>query len=160
MKIAVQFSNPFVLIFLIGTIVSFILNHFLEFIDYKARCKNGGKLPEEIKDIPAAVETFDTEKLSKICQYENAKYFQFIPSSLCSLVLDLLLILFGFYPFIFNIICNWVCGSADIMPATIGKSFLCFFLFTILSGLPNELLSIPFSLYREFHTEKTLYNII
>ena len=154
MKIAVQFSNPFVLIFLIGTMVSFILNHFLEFIDYKARCKNDGKLPEEIKDIPVAVETFDTEKLSKICQYENAKYFQFIPSSFCSLILDLLLILFGFYPFVFNIICNWVCGSADIMPTTIGKSFLCFFLFTILSGLPNELLSIPFSLYREFHTEK------
>ena len=51
MKIAIQFSNPFVLIFLIGTAVSLLINHFLEFVDYKARCKKGGSLPEEIKNL-------------------------------------------------------------------------------------------------------------
>lgn len=150
MKIAVQFSNPFVLIFLIGTIVSFLINHFFEFVDYKARCKNGGRLPEEIKSVPGAAELFDTEKLAKICQYENAKYFQYIPSSVCTMVLELLLVIFGFYPFIFESVCTWL-GE---MPQTVGKSFICFLLFIILSSIPASIISIPFDLYREFHTEK------
>ena len=150
MKTAVQFSNPFVLIFLIGTVVSLLINHFLEFVDYKARCKNGGRLPEEIKAVPEAAELFDTEKLSKICQYENAKYFQYIHSSVCTMVLELLLVIFGFYPFIFESVCNWLGG----MPQTVGKSFICFLLFMILSSIPASIISIPFDLYREFHTEK------
>ena len=150
MKIAIQFSNPFVLIFLIGTAVSLLINHFLEFVDYKARCKKGGSLPEEIKSVPGAAELFDTEKLAKICKYENAKYFQFIPSSLCSFILDILLILFGFYPYIYSSVCSWIGG----IPQTVGKCFICFLLFTALSSIPNTILSIPFSLYREFHTEK------
>lgn len=150
MKTAVQFSNPFVLIFLIGTIVSFLLNHFLEFVDYKARCKNGGTLPDEIKSVPGAAELFDMEKLSKICQYENAKYFQYIPSSLCVIILEILLVIFGFYPFIFNTVCNWIGG----IPQTVGKCFICFLLFTALSSIPSGIISIPFNLYREFHTEK------
>ena len=101
MNIAINFSNPFVLIFLIGTIASFFIHHFLEFIDYKARKKNGGTLPKELQEIPAA-NVFDQEKLKKISEYENAKYFAWIHSSVCNLVLDFALILFGFYPFIFD----------------------------------------------------------
>lgn len=150
MKLSVELTNPFVLIFLIGTVLSFIINQYLEFIDYKARCKNGGNLPEQLKNIPLATETFDTEKLAKISKYENAKYFSYIPSSICSLVLTLLLILFGFYPWVFNTVCTWFGG----IPVSVGKCFLCFLLFTIISSIPDEILSIPFSLYREFHTEK------
>ncbi|MBE6360054.1 MAG: hypothetical protein E7059_01200, partial [Treponema bryantii] len=79
MNIVVNFSNPFVIIFFVGTILSFLINHFLEFIDYKARKTNGGKLPAELQDISLAVETFDTKKLKSICDYENAKYFLWIP---------------------------------------------------------------------------------
>lgn len=150
MKTAVQFSNPFVLIFLIGTVVSLLINHFLEFVDYKARCKNGGTLPDEIKTVPGAAELFDTEKLARICQYENAKYFQYIPSSVCTIILELLLVISGFYPFIFETVCNWIGG----MPQTVGKCFICFLLFTVLSSIPGSIFSIPFDLYREFHTEK------
>ena len=150
MKIAIQFSNPFVLIFLFGNAVSFLINQVLEFIDYKTRCRNGGTLPEQIKAIPSAVELFDTEKLTKICEYENAKYFQYIPSSLCSVLLDFVLVLFGFYPYIFNTVCSWIGG----IPQTVGKCFICFLLFTILSTIPGSIISIPFDLYREFHTEK------
>ncbi|MCQ2591756.1 MAG: M48 family metallopeptidase [Treponema sp.] len=146
----VQFTNPFVLIYLIGTGISFLLNHYLEFIDYRARCKNGGVLPKELADIPLAQATFDTEKLKKISDYENAKYFQWIPSSICSLVLDLCLIIFGFYPWLFTMITNFIGG----IPVTIGKSFVCFFLFMIFASIPDEILAIPFSLYREFKTEK------
>lgn len=148
MNIAINFSNPFVLIFLIGTIASFLIHHFLEFIDYKARKKNGGTLPKELQEIPAA-NVFDQEKLKKISEYENAKYFAWIPSSVCNLVLDFALILFGFYPFIFDKIC-----SISGFPSSIGSCFVCFFLFMIISSIPGEILSIPFSLYREFVVEK------
>ncbi len=148
MNIAINFSNPFVLIFLIGTIASFLIHHFLEFIDYKARKKNGGTLPKELQEIPAA-NVFDQEKLKKISEYENAKYFAWIPSSVCNLVLDFALIIFGFYPFIFDKIC-----LISSFPSSIGSCFVCFFLFMIISSIPGEILSIPFSLYREFVVEK------
>lgn len=148
MNIAINFSNPFVLIFLIGTIASFLIHHFLEFIDYKARKKNGGTLPKELQEIPAA-NVFDQEKLKKISEYENAKYFAWIPSSVCNLVLDFALIIFGFYPFVFDKICL-ISG----FPSSIGSCFVCFFLFMIISSIPGEILSIPFSLYREFVVEK------
>lgn len=148
MNIAINSSNPFVLIFLIGTIASFLIHHFLEFIDYKARKKNGGTLPKELQEIPAA-NVFDQEKLKKISEYENAKYFAWIPSSVCNLVLDFALIIFGFYPFIFDKICL-ISG----FPSSIGSCFVCFFSFMIISSIPGEILSIPFSLYREFVVEK------
>lgn len=148
MNIAINFSNPFVLIFLIGTIASFFIHHFLEYIDYKARKKNAGTLPDELKEIPAA-SVFDKEKLKKISEYENAKYFAWIPSSVCNLVLDFALILFGFYPFIFDKIC-----LLSGFPSSIGSCFVCFFLFMIISSIPGEILNIPFSLYREFVVEK------
>ena len=148
MNIVINFSNPFVLFFLIGTIASFLIHHFLEFIDYKARKKNGGTLPKELQEIPAA-NVFDQEKLKKISEYENAKYFAWIPSSVCNLVLDFALIIFGFYPFIFDKICL-ISG----FPSSIGSCFVCFFLFMIISSIPGEILSIPFSLYREFVVEK------
>jgi len=149
MKIAVQFTNPFVLIYLVGTVVSFLINQFLEFIDYRARVKNGGKIPEELADIPLAQQTFDTEKLAKISEYENAKYFAWIPSTICSFVLDLVLVILGFYPFVFELICGWV-G----FPGGIGSSFLLIALFLIFASIPGEILSLPFGLYREFHLEK------
>ena len=92
MSIKVDFGNPFVLVLLIGTLASFVLNQFMEYIDYKARLLNGGKVPEELADI-ASAKAFDTEKLAKICQYENAKYFVWIPSSILNLLLDLALVI-------------------------------------------------------------------
>lgn len=149
MNIVVDFKNPFVLIFVIGTFLSLFLNHFLEFIDYHARVKNGNRLPSELLEIPLARETFASEKLSKIAEYENAKYFAWIPSSICTFILDFLLIVFGFYPFVLQILTNWI-G----IPSTIGSSFCVFSLFSIISSLPNMILSIPFDLYEEFHVEK------
>jgi len=148
MKFAIQFTNPFVLIFIIGTVLSLAINQFLEFIDYKARVKNGGKLPDQLKDIPAA-SVFDEEKLKNICAYENAKYFAWIPSNLSSFILNMALILFGFYPWLFSVITGWV-G----FPTGIGNSFLNFLLFLILSSIPAEVLGVPFSLYRQFKLEK------
>jgi len=149
MSISVQYTNPFILIFLAGTVLSFIINQYLEFIDYKARVKNGGKIPEALADIPVAKEKFDEENLAKICKYENTKYFTWIPSSVCTLILDLCLVCFGFYPVVFNLVTGWF-G----FPAGVGSTFIVFALFLILSSLPGTILSLPFSLYREFVVEK------
>ena len=45
-------GNPFVIIFAAGTLVSFLINHVLEFVDWRARVKNGGKLPDELNGFP------------------------------------------------------------------------------------------------------------
>ena len=104
MNISVNLTNPFVLIFLCGTVATFLINHFLEFIDFRARAKNGGSIPEILQKIPLAAETFDTEKLKKISAYEDAKYFKWCVSSVFTIVLELALVIFGFYPFVFNFI--------------------------------------------------------
>lgn len=149
MTFSVNFSNPFVIIFLCGSLATFLINQFLEFIDYRARVKNGGKLPEILQKIPLSAQTFDGEKLKKICEYENAKYFAWIPSSICSLLLELALVVFGFYPFVLNFLTG-IFGQ----PSAITSTFTIFFLFMIIAGIPSSILGLPFSLYREFVVEK------
>lgn len=146
---SVNFSNPFVLIFLCGTVATFLINHFLEFIDFRARAKNGGSIPPVLQKIPLATETFDTEKLKNISAYEDAKYCKWCLSSVFNLVLDLSLVIFGFYPFVFY----FVCGITGF-PSEIGNCFCAFFLFMILTSVPSFIFEIPFSLYSEFVLEK------
>ena len=114
MNISVNLSNPFVLIFLCGTVATFLINHFLEFIDYRARAKNGGRIPDVLQKIPLAVETFDTEKLKNISAYEDAKYFKWCVSSFFTTALDLALVIFGFYSLVFNFICG-ITGFDEII---------------------------------------------
>ncbi|MBR5645384.1 MAG: M48 family metallopeptidase [Treponema sp.] len=149
MNISINLSNPFVLIFLCGTVATFLINHFLEFIDYRARVKNAGSIPEVLQKIPLAAQTFDSEKLKNISAYEDAKYFKFCVSSVFTTALDFALVLFGFYPFIFNFVCN-ITG----FPSTISNSFCAFFLFMLITAVPSFILAIPFSLYSEFVIEK------
>lgn len=149
MHISVNFTNPFVIIFFAGTILNFLINQILEFLDYRARKINGGTLPEQLKKIPVAQERFDTEKLKKICAYENAKYFLWIPSSICTILLTTALILFGFYPWCFDLICK-ITG----FPESFANSFLSFFLFLVITSIPESILSIPFNLYSQFKIEK------
>ena len=61
----IDYSNPFIIAFFVGTILSFLIEHLLEFIDWKARLKTGGKLPDELEEIPAA-SVFDKEKIKNI----------------------------------------------------------------------------------------------
>ena len=149
MNISVNLTHPFVLIFLCGIVATLLINHFLEFIDFRARAKNGGNIPEVLQKIPLAVETFDTEKLKNISAYEDAKYFKWCVSSVLTTALDLALVIFGFYPFAFN----FVCGLTGF-PSTIGNSFLAFLLFMLITAVPSFILAVPFSLYEEFVLEK------
>lgn len=148
MKLTADLRNIFIIVFLAGTTISFIINQILEAIDYKSRKKNGSVIPEILKKYPES-ELFDQAKLEKIGQYEDAKYFCWLPGSILKFILEVTLVLFGFYVFVFNLIVSWV-G----FPSTVGKTFLCFLLFTLLSSIPGEILDLPFSLYREFKLEK------
>lgn len=141
-------SNPFVIVFICGTVLSFLINHFLEFIDWRARVKNGGKLPEELKAIPES-SVFDEEKLAKISNYENAKYFFWIPRSFVDIALTLALVLTGFYPWLFMKVCL-ITG----FPNGYWSTYFCALLFLVLAALPESIIGIPFSLYKEFVIEK------
>ena len=140
----IDYSNPFIIAFFVGTILSFLIDHILEFIDWKARSENGGKLPDELEEIPAA-SVFDKEKLKNINDYKNQKYFFNIPSSIFHFALTLGLVATGFYPWIFSAICK-ITGEPNGYLST----FLCAVLFVIFQSIPGKILSIPFNLVHEF----------
>ncbi|MCF0241275.1 MAG: M48 family metallopeptidase [Treponema sp.] len=147
--ISVNLKNPFVLIFIVGTVFTFLINQFMEFVDFRARKKNGGKIPEVLKSVAGTEQIFTEEKLTKITSYENAKYKAWIPSSICKTLLLLALIIFGFYPWCFKVTCM-ITGE----PGGFWSLFFCYIVFSVISGIPEAILSIPFSLYNEFSIEK------
>ncbi len=149
MPFCVDFSNPFIIIFLCGSVLTYLINLFLEITDYSFRKQNNGRIPSQLKNIEGINEIFTEEKLTKISSYENAKFFLFIPSSLCNLLVNVALVVFGFYPFILNLITSFT-GISN----TIGTTFIAFFLFMILTSIPSEIVSSVFSIYREFVIEK------
>ena len=144
----VVFGNVFIIVFLAGSIITAVLSFVLEAIDYKARKRNGGILPEILKKYPESA-VLDEQKLAKITEYENAKFFAWIPRYTLSFILKICLVLFGFYVFVYNLVISWF-GE----PVSVGKTILCFMVFSILSNVPDTILSLPFDLHREFVLEK------
>ena len=132
-----DFSNIFVLIFLGGTVFSFLLDMILERIDFSFRKKHGREIPEILS------EQVDFQTLDKTCRYEDAKYNLWIPSIILEVLLSLYLVFCGFYPALFAWIWSWT-----------NNSFFAAMLFLILGGIPGALLSLPFALYSEFGIEK------
>ena len=141
-------SNPYIIVFIVGTVLSFIVDFFLDFSNWRHRKTHGGTLPEELKNIPAS-SVFDAEKLSKITGYKNEKYYLSLPFGILSFALTLSLVLSGFYPWIFNLVCR-LTGA----PNTWLNSWICAMLFSLLAGLPETLLMLPEGLIDEFKLEK------
>ncbi len=148
MHVAVDFSNVFVIIFLVGATVSFAITQILELIDYRSRKRNGGVVPEILGKYPES-EVLDQEKLRRITEYENAKYFSWLPQNILSFALKIVLVVFGYYVFLYNLVVSWF-GE----PTTVWGMIKCFFIFIMLADLPSSILDIPFSLYKEFKLEK------
>lgn len=101
----VDITNIFILIFIFGTVFSFLIRHLLAFLNYTAR-KNLSRHPmtetlPELFAYPAA-QSFNTEKLTTITRYKNALYRSWIPSSILSVTVSLALVLTGFYPWILD----------------------------------------------------------
>ena len=146
---SVDFSSPFVIIFIAGTVITFLIDNLLEFLDYRSRVKHGAKIPEVLKDVPYAEDFFSQEKLDKIVRYENTKYYWWIPENLVSILLTLILVIFGFYPIVFK----WSCAITGY-PHSFWSLFFCYLIFNVISDIPETIISLPFSLYREFSIEK------
>lgn len=133
-----NFSSPFVIIFLAGTILNFLLDNFLEFIDFKNRKNNGQKIPQELEG------SVKPETLAKTCLYEDAQYKLWIPENILRTLLSLVLICSGFYFWLLNFINSSITQN----------SFLILMLFTIFASIPGIILNLPFELYHEFVLEK------
>lgn len=132
-----DFSNIFVIIFIVGTVFSFLLEMLLERIDFSFRKKHGREIPEIVSS------HVDSDTLNKTCLYEDAKYRLWIPSSILETLLSFYLVFCGFYPVLIERIWTWT-----------DNSFFAAILFLILGGVPGALLSLPFALYSEFGIEK------
>ena len=132
-----NYSNPFVIIYIAGLVVSLVVNHWLEYIDYRFRKQHGIEIPPELAG------KIDTEQLKRICGYENAKYFFWIPENILITLLQAFLLLSGFYPWLF-----------DVLWQHFPNVFLTALLFFVIGSVPETLLSLPFELYEEFHIEK------
>lgn len=132
-----NFSNTFVILFLVGTGVHFVLNQVLEYVDYHARKLHGTQVPAELNGY------IDSERLTKTVAYENTKYFLWIPHNVLSLALTLVLVCSGYYVMVYE----WLWGATQNVYWTA-------LLFSLFASLPSSILDIPFELYDEFVVEK------
>ncbi|MCR5763976.1 MAG: M48 family metallopeptidase [Treponema sp.] len=132
-----HFKNIFVILFLTGTVFNFVVNELLEYIDYRHRVKVGCKVPKELFGY------MDSKLLKKTCEYENEKYFLFIPRHIAGFILTLVLVFSGFYVMLFNRLFY-----------NLENIYLALIIFFLLASLPASILSLPFELYGEFCIEK------
>ncbi|MCR5217801.1 M48 family metallopeptidase [Treponema sp.] len=127
----------FLYIFIAGAVLKFVTVQFLEYVDYKQRKLHGKEIPAELAG------HVDEAVLEKTCNYENEKYFFFIPKSFLFFFLKLLLVYVYFYQDVFALLWN---NSQN--------AYITIILFEILVSLPADILSIPFDIYSEFCLEK------
>lgn len=132
-----QFGNIFVILFIAGTVFSCLLQEGLEYIDFRARRKNGASVPTELFGY------MDSKLLKRTCAYEDDLYFLFIPKHVLGTILALVLVCSGFYVELFR-------RAWELT----GNAYLTAIIFSVLAGLPSSILDLPFSLYREFKIEK------
>ena len=132
-----DFTNIFFLLYLIGTLSDFLLDQILEAGNFIHRNKHGREIPPELEG------HIDEATLCKTVAYKNASYKLWVPRHILSTALNLVLVLCGFYPMIFNAIWKWT-----------GNVYLASLLFMLLASLPDTILDLPFSLVREFKIEK------
>lgn len=127
----------FLAIFVVASSVNFVLDEVLEYIDYRSRVKNGTKVPKELFGYA------DSKVLKRTVDYENEKYFLFIPRHVLSFALSLALVFSGYYVGIYN----WLFYRT-------GSVYLTALFFTFLVAVPEYLLSIPFDIKSTFTIEK------
>ncbi len=133
-----RLMNIFVIIFLAGTALDFIVNFVLEWIDYKFRQENGRKIPAEVESY------FDADTVEKTVLYENAIYSLWIPEVIITTALGIYLVLCGYYPFCLD----FAAGFAG------DNYYLVAIYFMLLAQIPAFILEIPFGYINEFSIEK------
>ncbi len=127
-------DNLFFSLWLFGDILSFLLGQIIAFSTYINKKKRA--------ELPSFARRFLDEKTEERSDEYYRARFRFGQISACiTFVFNLLLVLFGYYP--------WLYGLFDF-----SSSYIQSVLFLTLMGIPGMLLGIPFSLYREFVLEK------
>ncbi|MBP5358583.1 MAG: M48 family metallopeptidase [Treponema sp.] len=132
-----DYTNIFIIIFLLGTLSDFIIDQALEAGNFFYRRKHGTDIPAELEGL------VEKEKLEKTVAYKNARYFLWIPRITIKTVLSLVLLLSGFYVWLYMFFWNWT-----------GNFYLTVLLFSLVSSIPAAVIDLPFELYREFKIEK------
>ena len=128
-----DFANIFVILFFAGTLFDLLLNLILERLDYGSRKKNGMEISEELKPF------ITREKLELINKYEDTKYALWVPRCIFNTVVQLSLILHGFYPYVFNLLWN-----------TFSNIFVTAFLFQLIfSWIFSYIVDLPFKIIAE-----------
>ncbi len=130
-------GKAFLLVFILASSLSFLLEEALELLDFKSRKKNGGTVPKELFGY------VDSKLLKKTAAYEDENYRLSVPARILSFILSLVLVLSGYYVAVYR----------QLSLAT-GNIYLTAILFFLLASLPETLLSIPFAFKREFDIER------
>ena len=132
-----QFSNLFVILYCVGTALSFALHNALESIQYAFRKKYG-------RDIPAELAPYITlADAEKTCAYKDARYRLWVFEYAVQTALAAALLLSGLYPRLF-----------DMLQQASGNAYAVTILFAFIVSLPPAVISLPFELYEEFVIEK------
>lgn len=134
----VDMQSLWVRLFLAGTIFNFLLYQALELIAWRHRCTVGAFVPPEL------VGYVEPATLKQSIAYKNARYRLFVVRSFCFVAVSLFLMLSGFYVRLFFALWN---GTHNAYASVL--------LFSLISSIPLEVISIPFDIYREFKIEKT-----
>ncbi len=134
----VEFSNIFVIVFIVGTVFSFSLNYWLEKVDFNFRKKHGKEIPTELS------EYITEETLIKTCEYEDARYKLWIPRTIITTIVSVALLFCGFYPTLFNIFWH----------STKNNIYWTMLLFAFCASIPGVVIDLPFTLFKEFSIEK------
>ena len=137
MTVHLHYTHIFFILFLVGAVLDFALDLWLEGLDFAYRKKHGREIPPELTG------QVDASTLDKTCRYEDAKYRLWLPRHVLGLVFALAFVFTGFYPRLFAVICELT-----------QSTFLRAVLFLLLGALPEAVVYLPFRLYREFGIEK------
>ena len=132
-----QFSNLFVILYCVGTALSFVLHNALESIQYAFRKKYG-------RDISAELAPYITlADAEKTCAYKDARYRLWVFEYAVQTAIGAALLLSGLYPRLF-----------DVLQQASGNAYAVTILFAFIVSLPSAVISLPCELYEEFVIEK------
>lgn len=132
-----DFSNIFVIIFIVSLLLSMVTKVALDLNNYFYRKKRLGIIPDILK------EHIDKEKMIQIDRYANDKLVFETVTNFADKILLICLLVFGFYPFLYK----WISAI------TTNPYILCF-LFFAAGAILDTIISIPFSLFFNFVIEK------
>ena len=135
--ISLHYTHIFFILFLVGSLLDFGIDQWLEFVDFRHRKKHGRDIPPEF------AEHIDAATVEKTCRYEDAKYRYWLPKNVLSFAIGLAFVFSGFYPRLYQ----WICTCTQ-------STFLTALLFAVQGSIPEAIIFLPFRLYREFGIER------